>query len=137
MRTIKKDVVKDILFVLLGNVILSIGVGFFIVPNSVLSAGVAGLAVSLSPFIKFISATNLITLLTVLLFVIGALVLGKHFAIKTLISSFVYPLLVSAITLFLDGATLTDNMMLASFYGGAIVGIGVGLVFRGGGSTGG
>lgn len=137
MGTLKKDVIKDILFVILGNVILSLGVGLFIVPNNILSAGVAGLAVAISPILEGVSTTDLITILTIALFVIGALVLGKHFAIKTLISSFLYPLLVSVITHVLNGSLVTDNAMLASFYGGALVGVGVGLVFRGGGSTGG
>lgn len=137
MKASKRQIAIDLIYVILGNFILSLGVGLFIVPNNILSAGVAGIAVAISPLIAFVSTTDLITILTIALFVIGALILGKNFAIKTLISSFVYPFFVSVITGILDGRMITDNPILASFYGGALVGVGVGLVFKGGGTTGG
>lgn len=137
MKINKKQMLIDLIYVILGNFILSLGVALFIVPNNILSAGVAGIAVAIQPLIAIVSTTDLITILTIALFVIGAFILGKNFAIKTLISSFVYPFFVSAITGMLNGMVITDNNILASFYGGALVGIGVGLVFKGGGSTGG
>lgn len=133
----KGNVIKDIALVILGNMILSVGVAFFFIPNNTLSAGVSGVAVAIHPFIPVISTSTLISILTVVLFVIGALILGKNFALKTLISSIVYPLCVSVFENFASYIQVTNDPILASFYGGVLIGIGVGLVFRGGGSTGG
>ena len=90
MKINKKQMLIDLIYVILGNFILSLGVALFIVPNNILSAGVAGIAVAIQPLIAIVSTTDLITILTIALFVIGAFILGKNFAIKTLISSFSY-----------------------------------------------
>lgn len=125
---------KDIVLVLLGNFILAIAVSMFILPFDILSGGVAGIAVALQPLIP-LPATTIVNGLVVGLFVIGAIFLGKQFAMKTILSSLVYPLFL----LILDGQLpiLTIDPMLASLYGGLLGGVGVGLALRTGASTGG
>ncbi len=132
----KKRMLNDITFVVLGNMILAIGIAFFIIPNNILSGGVAGIAVALSSVLH-IETTLLINIFTVVLFLVGFAVLGKGFALKTLLSTVLYPSFLSFFTLFLNGNTFTNDPILASIYGGGLVGIGVGLVFRTGASTGG
>ncbi len=126
----------DIAMVVLGNIILAAGVSFFIVPNNILSGGVAGIAVALAPLCQ-ISTTLLINGFTIVLFIVGFLVLGKQFAIKTLLSSVLYPSFLSLFSIVAAKVVFTSDPMLASLYGGVLVGIGVGLVFRTGASTGG
>ena len=59
---IKKELFNGLFYVIAGNLVLAAGVAFFIVPNDILSGGVAGLAVIFSPLIN-ISTTLLINLL--------------------------------------------------------------------------
>lgn len=131
-----KESMKDILFVVLGNIILAAGVSFFIVPNNILSGGVAGIAVAIAPVIN-VSATMIINGLTFILFIGGILVLGKNFAIKTLLSTILYPTFVSVFSVMSETIHITNDPMIASIYGGILVGAGVGLVFKTGASTGG
>lgn len=125
--------IKELVFILVGNFILAYAVQSLILPNEVLSGGVAGIAVALYPLFH-IDQEIVINILTIGLFIIGWAVLGREFAVKTVISSIVYPLFISI----LSGITpLTNNLLLASLYGGVLAGVGIGLVFRVNASTGG
>ena len=122
------------LIILLGNLLLAIGVQMFILPFSILSGGVAGVAVALYPLFH-IDYEIIINSLIIVLFVIGWLVLGKEFAFKTILSSISYPIFLSVISPYLP--TLELDPILASVYGGLVCGVGIGLVMRCGASTGG
>lgn len=126
----------DYLLVLVGNFLVAFAVAGFILPNNVLSGGLAGISVALYP-VFHIDPEFLITVLTFAFFIVGTLVLGKNFAVKTALSTIAYPFFLNMTTLFLGSRVLTTNPLLASLYGGVILGLGVGLVFRTGASTGG
>lgn len=135
MRNVK-ELVWDYGIVIIGNFLLATGVVLFILPNDVLTGGVAGIAVALFP-IFHIPTDLMINALTIALFVLGALTLGKQFAIKTLLSTICYPVFISVLSSSVHAIEITDNQLLASIYGGVLMGAGVGLVFRTGASTGG
>ena len=80
----KKEILNDLLLILAGNAILSIGVGMFVLPSNILSGGVAGISVALQPFLH-IDPNVMINILTIGLFLIGSFLLGKKFAINTLL----------------------------------------------------
>lgn len=131
---------KNFLFsmftLLIGNFVLALGVCAFILPLDIITGGVAGVAVVLHPILH-ISETMLINILTISLFIIGAIFLGKEFAFKTIVSSIVYPLFVNLLDVYFQDIVITNNMLLASIYAGICTGIGVGLVCKYGASTGG
>lgn len=131
----KKEIFIDLSLIVLGNIILSIGVGIFVLPSNILTGGVAGVAVALEPFLH-IQPSIMINVLTVALFLVGSLFLGKKFAMNTVISSILYPALLTLISANFH-EQVTDNPILCSVYAGVFVGTGVGLVFRAGASTGG
>lgn len=135
MRNVK-ELVWDYGIVIIGNFLLAAGIVLFILPNDVLTGGVAGIAVALFP-IFHIPTDLMINALTIALFVLGALTLGKQFAIKTLLSTICYPVFISVLSSSVHAIEITDNQLLASIYGGVLMGAGVGLVFRTGASTGG
>lgn len=131
-----KELFHGTIYVVLGNFVLAAGVALFVVPNSILTGGVAGLAVIFAPILH-VDTTLLINVLTVVLFILGALTLGKRFAIKTLLSTVLYPSFLLLLTPIATTYQITDDPLLASIYAGVLVGGGVGLVFRTGASTGG
>ena len=136
MQAKKSGIVVDVISVILGNLIIAIGVNLFVLPCNILSGGVAGIAVALQPLFH-LPPTLVINGLTIMLFIIGALVLGKPFALKTVLSTIIYPI---CILLFHDvfaNVHITDNVLLASMYAGVCTGAGIGLVYRVGASTGG
>ena len=92
-----KKRVMELLLVLAGNVLMSIGVGAFVIPEELMSGGATGLGLLAAhyfhiPVAVFLGGYNAI------MFVVGALTLGKHFAVTTLISSFLFPFLLSPVS---------------------------------------
>jgi len=133
MRTLKQKG-KDIVWVVAGNAVLALAVGMFILPYDILSGGVAGIAVALPPLIS-LPVTLMVNLLVVGLFILGACFLGKEFAMKTILSSLIYPVF---LTFFSGRVPVLDlDPILASLYGGLLGGMGVGMALRTGASTGG
>ena len=133
MRTLKQKG-KDIVWVVAGNAVLALAVSMFILPYDILSGGVAGIAVALQPLIP-LPVTLMVNLLVVGLFILGACFLGKEFAMKTILSSLIYPVF---LTFFSGRVPVLDlDPILASLYGGLLVGMGVGMALRTGASTGG
>ncbi|MEG2685005.1 MAG: YitT family protein, partial [Erysipelotrichaceae bacterium] len=132
----KKENIIDAIVITLGNFLLAAGVSFFILPNDILSGGLAGLAIALKPILG-ISPTMFINLCMIIFYIIGAIVLGKKFAYRTALSTILFPLFLEILSPYGASVHLTDSIMLASIYGGALMGSGIGLVFRMGGATGG
>lgn len=129
-----KKAIGDAAVILIGNFILAVSVSVFILPFDILSGGVAGIAIALKP-IFHLPEIWVINGLVFGMFLIGTLFLGKGFAVKTVISSIVYPIFISVLSMFpLD---LELSPILASLYGGLAAGFGIGLVMRVGASTGG
>lgn len=140
MKNSNYEMIYDTLWIIAGNVALSIGVAWFILPNDVLTGGLAGIAIALEPIIH-INPEIVINGLTVILFIIGAIILGKKFAMKTILSTILYPLLLTLLSYLAKNVIAPDMFImdkyLATIYGGAFMGVGIGCVFRTGASTGG
>lgn len=130
------ETLKEMTCVIIGNLVIALGVTMFILPLNILSGGVAGIAVALKP-ILYIPAPFMINILTISLFVLGGLFLGKRFALKTIVSTIVYPTFITFLSQWNQEVLITENVLLASIYGGIAIGIGIGLVYRVGASTGG
>ncbi len=119
MRTLKQKG-KDIVWVVAGNAVLALAVSMFILPYDILSGGVAGIAVALQPLIP-LPVTLMVNLLVVGLFILGACFLGKEFAMKTILSSLIYPVF---LTFFSGRVPVLDlDPILASLYGGLLGGM--------------
>lgn len=136
----KSELLIESCWLLAGNIILAIGVAWFILPNDVLTGGLAGVAIAIEP-IFHITPEIIINVLTVVLFLLGAVILGKRFAAKTIFSTFAYPMFLSLFSYLANHVIGADvfimDKYLATIYGGALMGIGIGCVFRTGASTGG
>lgn len=130
----QKKYIKDILIILFGNFLVAVSVQYFILPFDILTGGVAGFAVALSPIIP-LSEETIINILVIGLFILGWLILGKEFALKTFLSSIVYPIFITILGKF--PIPLDISPLLASIYSGIIGGLGIGIVLRRGSSTGG
>lgn len=140
VKSNKKEAIQDILWIIAGNIALSIGVAWFILPNNVLTGGLAGVAIALEPLFHF-TPELVINTLTVVLFVIGAFILGKKFAMKTVLCTILYPVVLTLMSYLAKNVIAPDTFVmdryLATIYGGALMGIGIGCVFKTGASTGG
>lgn len=129
-----KEHLKNWALLFLGNLILVFGVVTFILPHNVLSGGVAGVAIAMSPIVH-IEPPILINIILFVTFIFGFIFLGKDFALKTIMSTILYPVYMGLL-MKLDIRIDIDPLM-ASLYGGLVTGIGLGITFRTGASTGG
>lgn len=93
----KKELIRDSAQIIAGNFLVALGVNAFILPNDVLTGGLAGVAVALQPLVA-IEPTLFINAATIVLFGIGAVILGRQFALKTMLSTICYPLFISLLS---------------------------------------
>lgn len=122
--------------VVVGNIILAFTVAAFIVPHGIIMGGATGVAITISHYLP-IQLSVIVLIVNACLFLIGACTLGKKFIFTTIASTFLYPVCLSIMQAIPGITTLTDNIMLATLYGGAVLGLGVGIIVRVGASTGG
>lgn len=127
---------ETVLGVLLGNILLAFTVAAFMVPHGIIMGGATGLGLTISHYLP-LPLSAIILVVNACLFLLGAATLGKKFIITTIASTFLYPACLSIMQAIPGITGLTDNMMLATLYGGALLGIGVGVIVRVGSSTGG
>lgn len=127
---------KNLFFVLLGNTIYALGITMFILPGGMITGGTTGLALTFNhyfqvPISLFVFGFNF------LMFILGAAVLGKHFALSTLVSTFYYPVILGIFQKIPALGQITDDRMLSTICGGIMIGFSIGLVIHAGASTGG
>ncbi|MDY6825930.1 MAG: YitT family protein [Bacillota bacterium] len=133
-RIFLKALLVDIFGIFVGAVILAVGMNMFMVPNMLAPGGVSGLAVVVYHLLKIPVGLTII-ILNIPLFIIGSRVLGARVVLQSLLGTFLFSLAVEITAPLLPVAT--EDLLLASVYGGLVMGVGVGLVFRYRGSTGG
>ena len=144
-------------FILLGTFILAFGIAMFIFPFDLVTGGVSGLGIILAKTFEDVELLSKIgpdhysSIVNWILFALGFLLLGKDFAMKTLVSTAIYPFALfisewivhdSALSSLLDLTAYTGEykaiaLIIATVFGGACIGAGCAFTFLGGGSTGG
>ena len=127
---------KKIGFMILGNAILAMGTAAFVVPNGLISGGVTGIGMILQRLFGLPVDIGVFAADGVL-FLLGAAVMGKAFAATIILSTIVYPTFFSLFGKIPFLTTLTDDKLMAAIYAGLLMGAGIGLVIKVGGSTGG
>ncbi len=118
--------------VILGAFLVGCGFNLFLVPQHLLSGGVSGLSMLVGYF-SSLSLSILYFLFNVPILVAGWFMLGKRFIVLSIVS-------VAAVTWFIaiiPVVSLASDTLLAAVFGGVLVGVGSGISFRAGGSTGG
>ncbi len=118
------------ILILLGAVLVAVGLEIFLVPNQVIDGGITGISIILSHFTG-LSLGVFLFVLNMPFFFLGYKQIGKTFAISTLFGVVVMSI---GTALLHSVKPLTDDPLLAAVFGGIIIGIGIGLVIRYGGS---
>ncbi|MEK5379537.1 YitT family protein [Niallia sp. FSL W8-0635] len=126
----KRVLASRIFFIIIGSILMGVGIEEFLVPNQILDGGIVGISIILS----HLSGAKLgyfIFLLNIPFFYIGYKQIGKTFTLSTMLGISV----LSITTILLhDVPVFTSDLLLATVFGGIILGIGVGIVLRFGGS---
>lgn len=117
----------DIIYVLSGVLIMGIALKCFLVPNHFFDGGVTGISLLIHE-IYHVNLTLAIIVLNIPFILIGSFIVNKQFALRTLISV----ILLGICLVILPSFSATSDKLLISIFGGAFLGIGVGLVMRAG-----
>lgn len=129
-----KTFMVDILYDFVGSVLFALAVNIFTAPNEIAPGGVTGLATMLNS-ITGLKIGTLSFLINIPLIILGLCFLGKKFILKTFRTLIVLTIVLDVSEMFLP--TYTDNMILASIFGGVLLGAGLGVIFMRGSTTGG
>jgi uncharacterized membrane-anchored protein YitT (DUF2179 family) len=127
---------KNVLFILIGTAIMSFGLVNFNMQNKLAEGGFTGITLLLYFMFKWDpSYTNLI--LNIPLFFIGWKLLGRNAFIYTLLGTVGLSVFLWIFQRFPIDMPLKDDLLLAALFAGVFLGIGLGIIFRYGGTTGG
>lgn len=127
---------KNIFNIILGNTIYALAVVLFIIPNGLITGGTTGIALFLNNIIN-IPIGLFVSLFNLIMFLLGAYILGKKFAFTSLISTFYYPVILTIFERVIPNNPITEDTLLASIFAGILIGVGIGIVIKSGASTGG
>ena len=127
------ELIKDTLLVVIGNALLAFGYAVFAIPANLIVGGAAGIGLVIGHFIP-IDYTLVVFVINMAMLIVGYMYLGKKFVAGTLLSSFLYPFFLK---IFETITISTQDVLLCTIYAGVFVGLGLGIVFRAGYSTGG
>ena len=122
--------------VLLGNALYAFTVKSFVLQADLISCGTPGLALVVQR-VSGISVSWFVLFFNIAMLCLGWAVLGWKFAMTTVVSSLMYPILLELLDRTLGEVVLTDNMLLNVIFAGLGLGLSLGIVLRAGASTGG
>jgi len=123
-----KDFFKRIHFIILGCLVLAIGINVFITPHNLLSGGVSGLAL-LAYYVTGIAPGIMIVLLNIPVFYLGFKKVDLEFVLISMIGMFIFSFFLG-VTKPLQEVIYVSDILASCILGGAMNGIGNGLIFR-------
>lgn len=140
MINLKNKYVKhsiNILILLIGTFIMGTGYNIFYLPNNIIPGGFSGIATIVCHFLSMVNVNIPVSVVylifNVIIYLFAVKTLGKTFAIYGIIGILSYSLFLEICKF----PAVSNDLLLCCIYGGVVSGLGVGLVIRSGGSTGG
>lgn len=127
---------KKVVNIILGNIMIAFAISTLVLQHDIIAGGVSGIGNVIEHYVHLpISLT--VGIINVVLFLTGLVFIGKEFAMKTLLSTFLFPVLLDFFNQQTMFQGLLSDTFLSSVLGGMMIGYGVGLILKAGGSTGG
>lgn len=131
-----KEKLRFFLSVILGNALLAFAVCAFVIPNNIMLGGSNGIALAIQQFLP-VRLSIIAAAVNIVLFLLGLVFMGWKFAATSLMSTIVYPLILAVFESLPLGKLFTENIVISALFCGMLCGLGIGMVIRVGGSTGG
>ena len=133
---VKNNRLLSLLLVLLGNTVYALTVKLFLLPANLISCGTTGIALVVN-HLTGIPLTGFIFGFNVVMLAVGWWILGKKFAMTTVLSSLFYPAALEILNRLLGDVRITEDLLMNTLFAGIGLGMSLGIVIRGGASTGG
>lgn len=129
----KKSILFDYVQIIVGATFVGLAFNIFLLPSRIAAGGVSGISTILYELFGY-NPAYVQWLINIPLIILGLVLAGKEFSAKTIVGTFFVPFVIF-ITAGID--VHIENPLLSSIYGGIMLGVGLGIVYRGNGSTGG
>jgi len=126
----------SLLMVLVGNLLYALSVKLFVLPANLMSCGTTGIALVMN-HIFGVPLSEFILMFNIAMLALGWWILGKSFAMTTVISSLFYPIALEVLNRILGDIVITEDILLNVLFAGMGLGVSLGIVLRAGASTGG
>jgi uncharacterized membrane-anchored protein YitT (DUF2179 family) len=126
-----------ILSILIGNTLLAFGICAFVVPNGIMLGGSTGITLAIQQLIPEMRLSVISAFINVSLFLLGYIFLGKKFAATSLLSTIIFPIILAVFEMLPLGNLFQEGIVLSALACAVVFGLGIGMVVRAGGSTGG
>lgn len=138
-KTEKKDIVKEYFFITIGALLVTIGVYYFKFPNNFCIGGVTGVGILLSSILGGkISSGTIVLIINLVLLVIGYIVFGKDFGVKTTYGSLILSVGLKILEIVNPMKhPFTNEPVIELFFAVVLPGVGAAILFNLGSSTGG
>ncbi len=131
-----KEKLKFFLSVVAGNALLAFSLCAFVIPNNIMLGGSNGIALAIQQFLP-VRLSIIAAAVNILLFSMGWIFMGWKFAATSLLSTLLYPLILAVFESLPLGTLFNENIVISALFCGVLFGLGIGMVVRVGGSTGG
>ena len=127
---------KSLLLVVGGNILYALAVKLFLLPADLMTGGTTGIALVVN-HLTGVSISMFVLVFNVCMLAAGFFMLGKQFALTTVVSTFTYPAALEFFDRMLGDMMLTSDPLLCALFSGLGIGASLGIVIRAGASTGG
>ena len=134
--TIKKTYIIETMGIIAGAIVMSASLALFLVPHKIAPGGVSGLSTVLHHLLHVPVGVTMLAF-NIPLFLLGIKFLGKMFGLRTLVGTILLSLITDFMIIYMKLPSVTESKALAALYGGVLMGVGLGLIFKSKGSTGG
>lgn len=124
---------RSVLLTILGTLTTGFAIGVFLTPNKIVGGGASGLSTILYHTLRVPPGVSFFVL-NIILLLLGFKILGKNFVFKTLLGAALLSVFTQFFTMF---PLYTENLILSTIFGGVLYGLGIGMSFAAGASTGG
>ena len=137
-KVIKQKIkVKELIEFIIGCFLVALAFNLFMSPNNLVAGGVSGFSLILKHFFG-LNPSTIISVANIFLIILSFLVLGKEKTKGTILGSILFPVFVSLTEHLSTYISFKESeMILIAVFGGVLQGLGAGLIFRAGYSTGG
>lgn len=133
IQKFRKTVLFEYIQIIFGAALVGLAFNIFLLPSRLAAGGVSGISTILYELFQF-NPAYVQWLINIPLLILGVLLVGKEFSMKTLVGTFFVPFVIWLTT---DIKLAVENPLLSAIYGGIMLGVGLGIVYRANGSTGG
>lgn len=133
IREFKQSVTFEYIQIIVGAALVGLAYNIFYLPARLAAGGVSGMSTILYELFQF-NPAYVQWLINIPLLIIGVIFVGREFGVKTFVGTLSVPFVIWITG---DMALTVENPLLSAIYGGAVLGVGLGIVYRGNGSTGG